>query len=288
MNSMTGFGGGEASSEAATLSVELRSVNNRFCDVKVKLPRELSKLESEFIGRVKAAFSRGRIDCQVRRELVGGGVEMRVDESAAAELIAALERLSAMSDRISGEIPIELLAKSSGVLVSGVRQIDGEEELLLSALDGAIAQLGEMRATEGASLEGALREHLGRLRDLRDETAKHADGVAARLHSRLVERMERLIGEGVDEGRIAQEAAVQADKADIEEELARLTSHCDQFESAMSLDEPVGRRLEFLTQEMNREINTIGSKAAESEVTNLVVEMKTTLERLREQVANVE
>ena len=158
----------------------------------------------------------------------------------------------------------------------------------MTALLAAAEDLDRMRSTEGEALRVDLERHLTEALRLHAEIASHAEGIAERLRARLEERLLRLLADRLDPNRLTQEAAVLADKADIAEELSRFNSHCDQFAEALNAAEPVGRRLDFLLQEMNREVNTIGSKAAEHAVSTRVVDLKTTLERLREQAQNVE
>jgi uncharacterized protein (TIGR00255 family) len=176
------------------------------------------------------------------------------------------------------------------VLVAGEADADplAEWEIVATALRAALDELLVMRRVEGAALADELRAHLATMARLRAEVETLAEGVGERLRTRLVERVTRLLGERVDAARVAQEAALLAEKADIAEELARLASHVTQASDALGGEEPVGRKLDFLLQEMHREINTIGSKASELAVTNRVVEMKGVLERMREQAANLE
>ncbi|MFT4979171.1 MAG: hypothetical protein ACI8S6_005081, partial [Myxococcota bacterium] len=202
----------------------------------------------------------------------------------------AMQQVASRLQRDIREIPLGLILQQPGVLEQAEHEPDalGEWELVSTALEAARADLLQMRATEGAALDADLRRHLAAMRTLRDEIAAHGVGINERLQARLIERIQRLIHDRIEPGRLAQETAILADKADVSEELARIRSHCQQFADIMEDDEPVGRKLEFLLQELNREINTIGSKAAEHPISKRVVEMKSVLERLREQVANVE
>jgi len=290
MNSMTGFGRAEARGGGVAVTVELKSVNNRFRDINLRVPREYSALEPRISGLVKARFARGRIEVYVRRVAVGGNTEIQVNKEAANEALQALQGLAADLDGVQGDVSIEFIAGLPGVLVPAEREADPTSEwtLVETAVDGAIEHLANMRDSEGRALERDLRGYLQEMKRLHAEVLTHSDGIAGRLELRLMERLNRLVGDRVDEARLAQEAAIQADKADVAEELTRLGSHFDQFGAALDDRGPVGRRLDFLTQEMNREINTIGSKAVDAEVSGLVVEMKSQLERMREQVANVE
>mgnify|MGYP003336863019 FL=1 len=188
------------------------------------------------------------------------------------------------------EIPLSAILSQPGVLVAGEAEADAlaEWDLCEVAIQAALDDLTQMRATEGVALANDLQKNLDLLLRLCAEVAESADGVADRIRQRLEERLARVMHDRVDPGRLAQEVAILADKSDISEEIARLKSHCEQFAQALVADDPVGRKLDFLLQEMNREINTIGSKAAEHPIAARVVEMKSVLERMREQAANVE
>jgi uncharacterized protein (TIGR00255 family) len=164
----------------------------------------------------------------------------------------------------------------------------GEWDLILTALELAMSEMLDMRSAEGSALQADLQNNLDQIAALQGEVAEVQEGIAARLEKRLLERLDRLVQDRVDASRLASEVAVLADKADVSEELTRISSHCEQFSKALRSPSPVGRKLEFLLQELNREVNTIGSKAAEHPVSARVVEMKSVLERMREQAANVE
>ena len=289
MNSMTGFGRGEASGEGVSVIVEMKSVNNRFRDLQLRCPREYMAFEPRIAALLKPRFGRGRIDVFVRRMCRAGSMGVVVDKAMAETYHETLSEL-ARSLGVEPEVDLNYLAGLPGVLVTVEQEVDvtGEWYVVETALSAAAKHLGEMRAKEGEAMHKVLTDLVGELDDLRQKVALEADGVASRLRLKLMDRLNRLVGDRVDPDRLAQEAAVLADKADIAEELARLESHNKQFIAALRRPEPIGRRLDFLAQEMNREINTIGSKAAEHAVSSLVVDMKSTLERIREQVANVE
>jgi len=289
MNSMTGFGRGEASGEGVTVTVEMKSVNNRFRDLQLRCPREYMAFEPRIAAILKPKFGRGRIDVFVRRVCRQGSMGIVVDKAMAETYHASLTDL-ANSLGVEADVDLNYLAGLPGVLVTVEQEVDvtGEWHVLETALNAAAKHLAEMREKEGDAMRKVLTGLVGELDDLRQKVALEADGVASRLRLRLMDRLNRLVGDRVDPDRLAQEAAVLADKADVAEELSRLESHNKQFLAALRRPEPIGRRLDFLAQEMNREINTIGSKAAEHAVSALVVDMKSTLERIREQVANVE
>ncbi len=289
MKSMTGFGRAEASNGNLTLVVEMKSVNNRFRDVQLRLPREYNVLEPRAQNLLRETIHRGRLDVTVRRSSTDGYSRIVPDLALVEQYRrAALE----IANRLQVEAipPLEFVLAQPGVLMTADAEPDAlaEWDLLETALLGAAEDLDRMRVAEGEALRADLERHLGDALRLRAEVSFHAEGVAERLRGRLEERLLRLLADRLDPARLAQEAAILADKADIAEELARFGSHIDQFAEALSASEPVGRRLDFLLQEMNREVNTIGSKAAEHAVSARVVELKTVLERLREQAQNVE
>ncbi len=290
MNSMTGFGRGDASNGGTTVVVEMKSVNNRFRDVQVRLPREYTAFEPRVIAALRDTIQRGRVDIAVRRTCIEGATRIVADLKLVEQYRLAMVDVARRLQRDPAEVSLLHVLSQPGVLVTSDNDDDamGEWELVEAAVNAALSDLSAMRAAEGRALANDLSRHLDELNRLRSEVADAAEGVAERLKAKLVERIGRLVAGHVDPSRIASEAALLADKADVSEELARLQSHGDQFVAALSADEPVGRKLDFLLQEMNREINTIGSKAAELPISARVVDLKSVLERMREQVANVE
>ena len=290
MNSMTGYGRGEASNGDVTVVVELKSVNNRFRDLNVRMPRGYLVLESRVQQTLRDSFQRGRVDVFVRRSAVEGGPSVQADPVLAERYYRAMAQVAKRLARQADDIPLASVLAQPGVLTAAEAETDAlaEWNIVETALQAALADFLQMRATEGAALKADLRSHLDDLQRLWAEVQACTDGITERLHARLEERLSRMLADKVDPTRLAQEAAVLADKADVSEELARLRSHFKQFSDALEATEPVGRKLEFLVQELNREINTIGSKAAEHPISARVVEMKSVLERIREQAANVE
>ncbi len=290
VTSMTGFGRGEASNGAVSVVVELKSVNNRFRDVQLRLPREYAALEPRVQAVLRDGVQRGRVDATVRRTSTEGSTRVALDVALLDQYRRAVAELGRRLQRDPAEVPLQVYLAQPGVLVTGEADADplAEWEIVETALRAALDELLAMRRVEGTALAEELRAHLGGMTRLRVELDALAEGVGERLRARLVERVTRLLGERVDAARVAQEAALLAEKADVAEELARLASHVAQAEEALAGDEPVGRKLDFLLQEMHREINTIGSKAAELSVTTRVVELKGLLERVREQAANLE
>ena len=290
MNSMTGYGRGEASNGDVTVVVEIKSVNNRFRDINLRVPREYLVLEPRVTAAVRERVQRGRLDVYVRRSAVESGQTVHPDPVLAERYLRAMQDVAKRLQRLDEPIPLSLVLEQPGVLSLAEPEADAltEWHLVETAIEAALTDLIEMRTREGDALQADLRGHLDALQRCWADVQAAADGLNERLRDKLDERFQRLLGEKLDPARLAQEAAILADKADISEELARLLSHCRQFSETLAAEGPVGRKLEFLVQELNREINTIGSKAAEHTVAAQVVEMKSVLERMKEQAANVE
>lgn len=290
MKSMTGYGRGEASSGGLSIVVEMKSVNNRFCDVQIRMPRVYMALENRVKRALQSHIQRGRVDVFVKRTAAEGSHLIAADPVLAEKYLTAMRVVANRLQRDISEIPLSFLLQQPGVLEQAEQEPDalGEWTLVSTALEAARADLLDMRATEGAALAADLHRYLQQLSQLRDEVEAHCEGINQRLQKRLMDRVQRLLHDRVDINRLTQEAALLADKADVSEELTRIRSHCQQFADIMEDEEPIGRKLDFLLQELNREINTIGSKAAEHPISARVVEMKSVLERMREQVANVE
>jgi uncharacterized protein (TIGR00255 family) len=288
---MTGYGRGEASNQDVTVVVELKSVNNRFRDLQLRCPREYMPLEPRVTNLLKEPFQRGRIDAYVRRSARQPHTRVHADGTLANEYAQVINEVaSEMVGFVGRDVPFTFILEQQGVLTVIETELDvmSEWSVVETAVKAAIEDLLHMRRQEGQTIYDDLSSHLDDIRQYVGEIEAVAVGINERLRQRLEGRIRRMIGDRFDPHRIAQEVALLADKADVSEEISRMRSHCDQFSDALALEEPVGRRLDFLLQEMNREVNTIGSKAAEHPISQKVVDLKTTLERMREQSANVE
>lgn len=288
MFSMTGFGSAEVTSGELQLSVTLRSVNGRFFDCHVHLPREWLELEPVIKGAVRERIRRGRVDVFVDRKGVSPS-EFRVVEEVAAGYLAAGRRLSELGT--AGPLGVGELLALPGVVAQEPPALEQIREPLLEALDVALDRLVESRAKEGQALREILRSHLGRLEELVEAIDSRARGLLEYHRNRLMERLAELRQEvRVDEARLAQEVLFYTEKSDISEELNRLRTHLARFRRLLEdgAENAVGRDLDFLCQELNREVNTILSKAALVEISEPAVEAKAEVERLREQVQNVE
>lgn len=291
MRSMTGFGAGRRRSERFEVLVELRSVNHRFLQLKQKLPGELSDLEPRLERLVKGGLERGAVNLYLKLEAAAGHSMARVDVEAARGYRAALETLA---DEVGGsaEMPLADWLRLPGVLASGRDDNELEElsELALGATEEAVAALVAMRTTEGVELAADLGGHCEALRVLRGRVDSRMPVVVDGLAQALRERVEKLLGgeRSLEPDDLAKEVALLADRLDVSEELSRLAMHFDHLEQLLETDGAVGKKLDFLVQELLREFNTIGSKCSDAPVAHLVIEAKAVLERLREQVQNVE
>jgi uncharacterized protein (TIGR00255 family) len=291
---MTGFGRAEFELAGAAFQVEVRSVNHRHLDLQVRLPRTMQRFEPELRRRLTPRFGRGKVEVTVSGRAGAPLETLRIDSDAAARYLQAAREL-ATRHGVLGELDAPSLLALPGVARLAEPELP-EAELaaaLAEAADRAADGICAMRREEGQALARELESRLARIGALVEEVAGRSDAVQAAARERLRKRAEQLAAElgQRDEGRLAQELVWAADRLDVTEELVRLRSHVAQFRAALAGPTEaggVGRRLEFLLQEMLRETNTVGSKAADAPVAHLVVDLKTELERTREQVLNVE
>lgn len=287
---MTGYGKGEALGSAGRCVVEVRSVNHRYGEVTVKLPRSFMAYEHDVRKAAGSRIKRGKADLFIQwDEAVGTAMVPPVNLAVAKGYHAALLDL-AHELRLSPEIPLSLIVSQKNVLQESASE--EPPDLLpqvLQAVGAALDAHDAMRLREGEALERDLRERRQILAGLVDQVAERAPQVVEEYQCKLQQRLEKLMnGAELDPLRLVQEVALMADRCDVNEELVRLQSHFVQFDETLALAEPVGRKLDFLMQELNREVNTIGSKANDAQVTSLVVQMKAELEKMREQVQNIE
>jgi uncharacterized protein (TIGR00255 family) len=293
VRSLTGFGRGEASGESIAVTVEVRSVNHRHLDVAVRLPRSLAALELDVRRLVQGRLERGRVDIAVQLTPLAGTATQRVQVDAAlAREYVARARALAMELGLDGAPNLAWLLEQPGV----VRLEEPEPvepaapwPLLAEALGRALDELVARRTAEGDRLAEALRTLHAELTTNVGLIAVRAPTTTARREERLRDRLRALLAEtAIDQSRIVTEAAVWADKSDVTEELARLRAHLAEFTLLLDKDGPVGRPLDFLIQELNREINTVASKADDLELSQATLAAKGVLEKIREQVQNLE
>ncbi|HEY3822612.1 MAG TPA: YicC/YloC family endoribonuclease [Polyangiaceae bacterium] len=290
MRSMTGFGLGEVPLGGGKLAVEIRGVNHRFLDVRVRVPRELGDLAS-FVEQVaREKLTRGRYEVAVRVDGVALGVPVLDRERARA----AFRALAELRDELAPgtEVPLSLLGSIPDLFVSSVdREIERLREAARTAFESSVKALDAMRAMEGKALAEDLMKRLTNVRRLARDVERRAPDVVEAHRKRLRERADRLRASteiDVEPGRLEQEIAMFAERSDVCEELTRLESHCAQFSALLASEDAVGRRLDFLLQEMAREANTVGAKSPDAQISHAVVEVKADIERMREQVQNVE
>lgn len=291
VNSMTGFGRGEYAGELKQVVLEIKSVNHRYNEVVVRLPRQYNLLEEQVRRYVQKEISRGRIEVYIKIDHLQGSNDLvQVDKDLGLAYYKAMEELAAITGTHLNIGTVEL-AQLPNVL----RIEDHEEDPAVvwqdiePALCQALKVMLEMRENEGAKLAADLTERVSYLEELHRMVDNRSPLVVAQYREKLSNRLKEILeNDQIDENRLAFEVALFAEKSSIDEELVRLSSHFKQFKEIVREKNPVGRKLDFLIQEMNREVNTIGSKANDLEITKLVVEMKSELEKLREQVQNIE
>ena len=288
--SMTAFGRGEAYA-SHHWTVELRSVNHRFCDIKVKLPREYGVLEDKIKKEIGAVFSRGHIDVMV--SVSGGsaaGAQAQVNLALAGQYLACLEQLKTTFNLQDRPTLAQLAAFKDVISEEKCEEdLDTVWEEIREALALALAACLQMRFDEGLALKNDLLARLHSFEATVTSIAEAIPGLVAKREATLKERLAALLSGGeLDPIRLTQEVVILADRYDVTEELVRLKSHIQQFKSFMELDEPVGRRLDFLLQEFLREINTLSSKINDTEVIHKTVDLKNEVEKIREQAQNLE
>lgn len=296
--SMTGYGRAEKIEEDLALEfvVEIKSVNHRYSEIVIKQPRQYIFLENDLRKIIQSRIQRGRVDVFINiKNSSQRQSQMRVDRSLAKDYYNALRQLindiNITSDLdISNKISMFEIASLPEVIKEEENEVDLEKAkiVLEKATNEALEQLLKMRQVEGKAL---LNDLLIRIEKLKEHQARIIERSPLMLEDyqvKLEKRIEELLIEQVDENRLSQEIAFMVEKSDLTEELVRLDSHFDQFISILELNGAIGRKLDFLVQEMHREINTIGSKANDSEIAHLVVEMKTEVEKIREQIQNIE
>lgn len=288
---MTGFGRGEHIGKLKQVTVEIRSINHRFGEVQIKMPRQYSLLEEPVRRYILNKISRGRVEVFIKTEDNSSTLrELQVDKGLALAYYKSLKELAAITE-LPLEVSVVQIAKFPEVfkLEEPEEAMDAVWEDILPALRDALEILLEMREKEGQTLKEDLTARLKILQDLADKIAEKSPKVVAIYREKLTARLREILEEGmVDETRLTMEVALFADKCNIDEELVRLNSHFVQLGQILEDNAAVGRKIDFLLQEINREINTIGSKANDLEITQYVVELKSELEKIREQVQNIE
>lgn len=290
---MTGYGRGECAQEGFKITVELSSVNRKQSEIAVNLPRELEVLEAQIRDDINRRIARGRLTTRVALHAAEtrDAARVHLNKTLARAYVQELGKL-AKELHLEGAVSLDLLMRAPGVLQTNEELADAEDfwPAVQKALRQALEMLVKMREREGAHLRKDLSNRISLMRRSVVRVKKQAPQVQERYRQQLLERIKNagLEGPGIEEERLVKEVIFFADRSDISEELTRLESHFKQYDDCLQTEEPVGRTLDFLAQEMNREINTIGSKANDSVISREVVLLKTELEKFREQVQNVE
>ena len=291
VKSMTGYGRAREMRNGRDITVEVRSVNNRYLDCTVKMPRAYIFAEDRMKARVQQAISRGKVDVFVTIDASAADeAVVAVNEPLARGYYEALTRLKTMFS-LPGEVTPEVLAKFPDVLAVTKAEEDVEAIAadICAVLDDALAAYNDMRAVEGEKLAADVAGRVTTIETVVGKVEERSPQTVAAYRQRLEAKMQEVLqSTTIDESRILTEAAIFADKIAVDEETVRLRSHIAQLRAMLASDEPVGRKLDFLTQELNRETNTIGSKCQDLDITRTVVDMKAEIEKIREQIQNLE
>ena len=278
---MTGFG----SAASRDFTVEIRSLNHRFIDISIKMPQFMSQYEIPLRNILKERFQRGRFDVSV--SLTGGKTaQITINKNLARSIYTALRELQEELS-LSGEIGMETLTSYRELLMEEEPTYDFEE--LRTTFNEAASHLENMRMREGSLLADDIRKRLNLLNDMNDKVKSLAPDEVNRWRERLTERLKLIVEGGmIDNNRIMQEAALMAEKLDISEEINRIENHTKQFAEILNDGNTIGKKIDFLLQEINREVNTLAYKSGDYSISKLVIEMKTEVEKIREQIQNVQ
>ncbi len=290
MRSMTGCGSGKVQQDGWEVTLDLKTVNHRFLDIGMRLPRNLNFLEQTVRDRISRKIRRGHADVYLTvKRTDTSALSVECDPELAGLYAEAAEKLAGKTG-IRNDLTVSQLMRMEGVLTVNEREMDEDlvSQICAEAADIAVEQLVLMREREGTNLKEDLRIHLDAADDLRKAILERAPMVVNEYREKLENRLKSLITDAVDPQRLAQETAIMADRCAIDEELARLDSHIRQMRKYLDSEDEIGKKMDFLIQEMNREANTIGSKASDAAIAQHVVDLKSEIEKMREQIQNVE
>lgn len=289
--SMTGYGRGEASGEGKSITIEIRSVNHRYLEMAVRLPRTYVMFEERIKSYLKNIFARGHLDVYINIEETGEiKRNLKVDKELAMAYYESLKELAKFLG-VENNIGIMALAQLPEIITIEQQEEDVEQlwPVFLEALEMAVEEMGSMRLEEGKKLAADLLIRKSYISEVMEEIKERSQLVVEEYRSKLQARIQELLASPpVDENRMAMEVAIMAERSNITEEIVRMMSHLEQLESFLSGNGPVGRKLDFLVQEMHREINTIGSKSNDLDISQKVVIVKSEIEKIREQIQNLE
>jgi len=291
VRSMTGYGIGQRVVSLGKVTAEARSNNHRYLDISLKLPKKLSPFETRIKEMVKAHFSRGRFDISIEMDS-GGRDQYKLEPNieAAQMYVHALETLKSKLN-LRGEVTLDMVLRAKDVIT--VKEVEGDIDPLWEEISGVVLScleaLEAMRESEGRNLALDLEGRLKRIARHMEEVKRRSPSILEGYRKRLLERLSEMTeGLEIDRWRLHQEVAYLAERSDITEEVVRVESHLRQFGQMLELDEPLGRKMDFLLQEIHREVNTISAKANDVVISQKVVEIKAELERIREQIQNIE
>lgn len=294
MKSMTGYGQAVQTNDAYELTIELKSVNNRFLDLQIRMPKELNPFESLIRKIAKEKIQRGRVDVFINlTPLKSGNKQISVDWPLLQQLVTELQNGGkehfGIVDFPVEQVLVKAMEQSDFVtLIDQPTEEDTLEELVQVVANEAFTQLAASRESEGAGIQKVLVDYGSKVQALVVELNGFVDEYEADFQQRYQAKLEEYLGNTVDQDRLLTELAILLERGDIHEELDRLSIHIEKLAKLLQATEPVGRELDFLLQEMNREVNTIGSKSSPIQIKDIVVQLKTILEKIREQIQNVE
>jgi uncharacterized protein (TIGR00255 family) len=291
LKSMTGYGRAEGETHLGKVAVEIRSVNHRYCDISIKLPKRLAPFETRIKELIRSQVSRGRVDVSLKiNDVEGEKIKLNVDFPLAEQYYKVLLELKEKL-RLKDEVTLGLLAGAKDLITAKeeVGDIEPYWQEMIPVLKQSFKEMDEMKRSEGEALTKDLQLHLEKIHQQLEEIKRFFPSFLEAYQNRLLERIRTfLAGVEVDTNRFQQEVAFLAERADITEEVVRTESHLAQFALLLRGEEPVGRKMDFLLQEIHREVNTISAKANHAEISQRVVEIKSELEKIREQVQNIE
>ncbi len=286
IRSMTAFANGETQTPEWLINCELRSVNHRYCDINLKLPESLRFLEGDIRKRLGNALKRGKIECTINYKTLDQAQDFQINPEAVNALLAAT---STIEQNMSHAAPFSALEVLAFPGIQQQNDIDRTQlkNVILVLLDDVIQRMIASREQEGRQLGQMIEQRCEKISLLIQQAEKRMPEVLKNLRQKLTERIQEIVQEP-DFDRLEQELVMQAQKLDVDEELDRLKTHVEEVQRVLKQNEPIGRRLDFLMQEMNREANTLGSKSADQEMTAIAIELKVLIEQMREQIQNIE
>lgn len=294
IKSMTGYGKSSYMDDKINIDVEIKTVNSRFLDLNIRMPYQLNFMEDKINKLIRKYITRGRVDIFIKSKTKSlGNTNITIDELQAEKMYDTLESLKSMFN-LDGEyrdIRISDILRNEDVLKFEAEELDEEylSSTILNTIEEVLIKLVSMRIDEGENLKKDLSSNLEILKNNKEKISEQVKDLKEEIRNKLYTNIQEILDQvSINEDRLANEIVFYADRQDINEELSRLDSHFIQFEKNLEANEAIGKKLDFITQEMLRETNTIGSKTSNIDVTNRVIEMKTTIEKIKEQVQNIE